>query len=129
MHNLLNGKQNWTHARRHWMKKRKHCSKGKKPQRTVVSFSRGSRLATPRRWKRTEKSNYNSSRRSFVRWFPTPRRWTLQGSQKSGKLHVRARRPILSRRKLKEKGGYNSFLPNFRPSFVTAQCWMLEQLK
>ena len=36
---------------------------------------------------------------------------------------------IPSRRKLKEKGEYNSFLPNFRRSFVTAHCWMLEQLK
>ena len=60
-----------------------------------MSFSRGSRLATPRRWKRTEKSDYNSSRRSFVRWFPTPRKWTLQGLQKSGKLHVRVRDLIL----------------------------------
>jgi len=33
------------------------------------------------------------------------------------------------RRKLKETGDYNSFLPNFRPSFVTAYCWMLEQLE
>jgi hypothetical protein len=24
---------------------------------------------------------------------------------------------------------YNSFLPNFRPSFVTARCWILEQLE
>src|SRR6266404_545096 len=94
-----------------------------------MSFSRGSRLATPHRWKRTEKSDYNSSRRSFMRWFPTPRRWTLQGLQKSGKLHVRARRPIPRRRKLKEKKEYSSFLPNFRPSFVTARCWMLEQLE
>jgi hypothetical protein len=34
-----------------------------------------------------------------------------------------------SRRKLKEIGEYNSFLLNFRPSFVTVHCWMLEQLK
>ena len=85
--------------------------------------------STPRRRKLKEKSDYNSSRRSFVHWFPTPRRWTLQGLQNSGKLHFRARRPIPRRQKLKEKGEYSSFLPNFRPSFVTAHCWMLEQLK
>jgi len=42
---------------------------------------------------------------------------------------LQARRPIPSRRKRKETGKYNSFLPNFRPSFVTARCWMLEPLK
>ena len=48
--------------------------------------------------------------------------------QKSGNLRFRARRPIPSRRKLKEKGEYNSFLPNFRPLFVTVH-WVPEQLK
>ena len=33
------------------------------------------------------------------------------------------------REKRKEKREYNSCLPNFRRSFVTAHCWMLEQLK
>src|SRR5215203_5935607 len=53
----------------------------------------------------------------------------LQGLKKSGKLRFRARRPIPSRRKLKEKGKYNSFLPNFRPSSLTARHSMLEHLK
>ena len=60
---------------------------------------------------------------------PDRSRWTLQGLQKSGKLRFSARRPIPSRRKPKEKGKYNSFLPNFRPSFVTAHRWVLEQRK
>ena len=49
--------------------------------------------------------------------------------QKSGNLRFRARRPIPSRRKLKETGKYNSFLPSFRPLFLTVHCWMPEQPK
>ena len=42
---------------------------------------------------------------------------------------LRARRPIPSRRKLKETGKYNSFLPSFRPLFLTVHRWMPEQPK
>ena len=31
--------------------------------------------------------------------------------------------------KAERKRKYNSFLPNFRPSSLTARCWMLEQLE
>ena len=40
----------------------------------------------------------------------------------------RSRRLTPNKRKLKEKEEYNSSRPNFRPSFVTVPCWMLEQL-
>ena len=53
-------------------------------------------------------------------------------SQSSGQfppIFSRASRRLTpNRRKLKENVEYNSFLPNFRPSFVTVPCWMLDQL-
>ena len=37
--------------------------------------------------------------------------------------------PDPAQAKADREGEYSSFLPNFRPSFLTARCWMLEQLK
>ena len=44
---------------------------------------------------------------------------------------LQSRKPAVDpeQAKAEREREYNSFLPNFRRSFVTAHCWMLEQLK
>jgi hypothetical protein len=94
-HNLLNGKQNWTHARTLAEKEKALLEREKAVANSRIIQSR-QQARNPAEVEAERGKRLQQLRRSFVRWFPTPRRWTQQGLQKSGKLHVRARRPIPS---------------------------------